>query len=343
VRVVDLRAPRVIQSLLPLTRYLRRERPVSVLSVMSHSNLIALWARRLAGVPTRLVVCEQNTPSQNALHPAVWRGRLVPHLMRRFYSWADAIVAVSDGVADDVVRITGLPRRSIEVVYNPVVTPELRAAAEAPLEHPWFQAGQPPVVLAVGRLRPQKDFPTLIRAFARMRRKKSARLLILGEGSERPRLEALVREHALAADVQLPGFDANPYRYLARGALFVLSSAWEGLPSVLIEALACGLRVVATDCPSGPREILRGGRYGELVPVGDSVALADAIENALSGPTARPPEEAWRPYGIEAVLDRYEQILLYAMNRGSEFGGVPHSSKRTGGSGGPGGGGVATT
>jgi glycosyltransferase involved in cell wall biosynthesis len=310
VRVVDLKASRVLASLPALVRYLQRERPQAMLSAMCHANIIALWARRLAGGPIRVVVSERNTLSRSAQHAPNRRGRLMPQLSRRFYPWADGIVAVSKGVADDLAQVTGIPRERIQVIYNPVVTPELQEKAQAPLEHPWFAPGEPPVLLAVGRLSPQKDFPTLIQAFAQVRQARPARLLILGEGQERPVLETLVRQLGLEQDVSLPGFIENPYPYMARASLFVLSSRWEGLPAVLIEALYCSVPLIATDCPSGPREILADGQYGQLVPIRDTTALARAIETSLKGEAPRPPRESWRPFEMGTVVNQYIGVLL---------------------------------
>jgi len=310
VRVVDLKASRVLASLPALARYLRVARPLAMLSVMNHANIVALWARRLSAASTRVVVSERNTLSVSARHAQNRRARLMPRLIKRFYPWADQIVTVSHGVADDLAQVMGVPRERIHVIYNPVVTSELRRKAQAPLEHPWFAPGQPPIVLGVGRLQAQKDFPTLIQAFAQVHRARRARLLILGEGAERPALETLVRRLGLEHDVGLPGFVENPYAYMSRSALFVLSSKWEGLPGVLIEALYCGVPVIATDCPSGPREILSGGRYGQLVPVGDVSAMARAIERGLDNQIPRPPCESWRPFEHEAVVSQYIDLLL---------------------------------
>ncbi len=311
VRLVDLRASRVLLSLQPLINYLRRERPTALLSAMKHANIVALWARRLAGVPTRVVISEHNTLSESLRHKSSpRRGRVMLGLMRRFYPWADAIVPVSDGVADDLVCRTGLRRERITTIYNPVMRPELRQKMQARVDHPWFAPGEPPVILAVGRLSPQKDFPTLIRAFAEVLRAVHARLLILGQGSERPLLEALVTELGLQRDVSLPGFVENPYAYMAQASLFVLSSRFEGLPLVLIEALCCGARVVAADCESGPREILLDGQYGRLVPVGSVPGLAQAIRHALANGASAPPPESWRRFEIRTVVNQYLGILL---------------------------------
>jgi glycosyltransferase involved in cell wall biosynthesis len=135
-------------------------------------------------------------------------------------------------------------------------------------------------------------------------------LLILGEGAERPALEALVTQLGLDDAVSMPGFVENPYAYMARAALFVLSSRWEGLPTVMIEALCCGLPLVATDCPSGPREILRDGEYGQLVPVGNAPALAQAMLTALTGNGPRPVAASWQRFALEPVVNQYIDLLL---------------------------------
>ena len=309
VRIVDLRARKMVLSIPSLAGYLRDERPRAVLSSLNHVNIVGLWARRLSRVSTRMVVSERNTLSQ-ARHGSWWRRRLRPHLIGRFYRWADAIVAVSGGVAEDLTTTTGLPFDRISVIPNPIITPSVRRMVEEAPDHPWLADGEPPVVLALGRLVQQKDFAALIEAFAGARGTTGARLLILGEGPERPNLESIARARGVGADVDLPGWVDNPYPYLRRAALFALSSRWEGLPGVLIEALYCGPPVVATDCPSGPREILQEGRYGRLVPVGDVDAFARAIEQGLAGEIAPPPPDSWYPYEQEAVVTRYLDLLL---------------------------------
>jgi glycosyltransferase involved in cell wall biosynthesis len=270
---------------------------------------VALWAARLARVPTRVVVREANTLSVASQGAASGKDRLLPTLARICYPWADGIVAVSEGAADDLARTTALPRARISVLDNPIVTPELRALAAAPLDHPWFRPGEPPVILGVGRLSKQKDFPSLLRAFAAVRRAREARLLILGEGEERSSLTALITELGLVEDAALAGFVENPFGYMARAAVFVLSSAWEGSPGVLVQALACGARVVATDCESGPREILQNGRFGSLVPTGNVAALGAAILAAIDAPKAKLPEDALYRFSQDAAVDGYLQVL----------------------------------
>lgn len=309
VRLVDLGARRVLGSLGPLTGYLRRERPRVLVSSMSHANLVALWAGKLARQATPVVVTVHNTMSQSTPQQGAMGGWLWPRLLHSFYPWADQVVAVSRGAADDLARTARLPRDRIRVVYNPVITPALLdRAAHAP-DHPWFAAGEPPVVLGVGRLNRQKDFGTLIRAFAEVRRTRAVRLIILGDGEERAALERLVGELSLAADVALPGFRDDAASFMGHSALFVLSSAWEGLPTVLIEALAAGSRVVSTDCPSGPREILQEGRLGALVPVGNPAALAAAMIEALDCPGRMIPAEALTPFTRDAAVDHYLRLI----------------------------------
>jgi glycosyltransferase involved in cell wall biosynthesis len=309
VRLVDLRARRLLGSLLPLTRYLRRERPRVLISSMSHANLIALWAARLARRATPVMVTEHTTVSQANAPGRRLAERLGPYLVRTFYPGAAYVVAVSRGAADDLTRTTGIARDRIRVVYNPVITPRIMALARQAPDHPWLAPGQPPVILGVGRLSQAKDFPTLIRAFAKVRSRRAVHLIILGEGEARAGLEALVGELGLAEDVALPGFRENPMSYMAASALFVLSSAWEGLPTVLIEALAAGTRVVSTDCPSGPREILQGGLLGALVPVGDAAALAEAMTDALDRPAKTLPPDALTPFTSDAAVDHYLRLI----------------------------------
>jgi len=309
-RLIDLKARRVLSSLPALIRYLRRERPVAILSVL-HANLVALWACRLAAVPTRVVVSERNTLSSEAqYYDRDLRMRVIPKLDRIFYSWADSVVAVSKGVAIDLIQTINLPKESVRVIYNPIVTPDLERKAQDVLTHPWFSPREAPVILSVGRLAGQKDFSTLVRAFAIVRKTHRARLFIIGEGEERNKIESLVRQLGLVNEVSLPGYISNPYPFMRQSTVFVLSSKWEGLPGVLIEAMYCGVPIIATDCPSGPREILDEGRYGQLVPVGDAVTLAGAITKSLNGYSLRPPPGSWRSFELEAVVDQYLQVLL---------------------------------
>lgn len=309
IRIVDLGGRRVLSSLFDLMKYLRRERPKVLLSTMPEPSIVALWTRFLSQVSTRVVVNVQNTTSQEAENSASLKTRITPRLVNWFFPWADAIVPVSQGVAEDLKHI-GLPIDRIQVIHNPVVTPELLVRSQDPVNHPWFASGEPPVIIAVGRLTKQKDFPTLLRAFAQVRQKRLARLMILGEGEERSRLEALVQELNLVADVALPGFVANPFAYMAQASMFVLSSLFEGLPTVLIEAMAVGTPVVSTNCKSGPMEILDQGRYGKLTQVGNVEELAEAMLQTLDQPIeSQLLQQRAKEYSLERSLENYAKIL----------------------------------
>jgi glycosyltransferase involved in cell wall biosynthesis len=312
--LLPLKSQGALRCLPALVRYLREERPAVLLSAEPDLNLVALWARRLAGVYVRTVISEHiHLPShlRYGAKRRKWRWRFIVPLIRRTYPEADRIIAVSRGVADDLRTLAGLPPELVTTVYNPVVDSELAKKAEAPVDHAWFKPGAPPVIIAVGRLTEQKDFSTLLQAFAQVRAQRQARLLILGEGELRRKLEALARELGVDQDVSLPGFASNPFAYMARAAVFVLSSAYEGLPGVLIEALACGCPVVSTDCPSGPAEILENGQYGRLVPVGDQAAMAQAILSTLEAPPDRGLlQKRASLFSVDRAVEQYLEVLL---------------------------------
>lgn len=313
VRVVDLKAQWMPSSLPKLVRYLRQEHPKNLLTALHYPCELALWAKRLSGVSTRVVVSEHNNLSQEAQRIAQTSVRFTPLAARLFYPWADDIVAVSQGVAEDLANVTGLPLERIQVIYNPIIIPELFAQAKELADHPWFKPGEPPVILGVGRLYPQKDFPTLIRAFAEIRQVRSARLMILGDGPEEAELKALVSELGLEKEVAMLGFVQNPYAYMAQAKVFALSSAWEGFGNVLVEAMAVGTPVVSTNCESGPAEILANGKYGLLTPVGDSKAMAEAILSVLSG-NAKHLDPSWLDqFSLEACIQKYLSVLGIAV------------------------------
>ena len=309
VRMVDLHCRRVLTSVLPLAGYLRREKPAVMLSALDHANLAAIFAKKIARVSTRLVVSVRTTVTKATADSTPLRAKLIPFAMRWFYDDADAVIAVSEGTANDLLRFCPLSPDKVHVIYNPVITPHLFKKAEEPALHRWFTNSAVPVILGVGRLTRAKDFSTLIRAFSFVRKKVNARLLILGEGEERPKLESLCRTLNLKNDVELPGYVSNPYPYMKRAAVFVLSSRWEGLPSVLIEALALGTKVVATDCPSGPREILADGKWGRLVPVGDAGKLAEAILETLRQPKTTVDKQSLLRITVDYAVEEYAKVL----------------------------------
>ena len=308
--LVDLGTRRISASLPALNRVLRQLRPDALISAQTPLNALALISSAMIGRPLRVMVTEHNhltTASQNTTRLG---DRLRPLMVRWLYPRADQIVSVSEGVADDLAHAGGIPRERIQVIYNSLDLDDIQRKAAEAVDHPWFKQKDIPMILAVGRMYKQKDYPVLLNAFAKLRSRREARLLILGEGEERPALQEQVARLGLTRDVDMPGFAPNPFAYMARADLLALASEWEGFAIVLTEALACGTPVVSTDCPSGPREILADGKFGRLVPVGDAGALAAAMESTLDAP---PPREILiqraRDFSVERVADEYLKAL----------------------------------
>jgi glycosyltransferase involved in cell wall biosynthesis len=294
-----------------LLGYIKTAKPGAIISLLNYPNAVLLIAGRVSARKTRVMVSVHNTISASTGKTDSRRSRDVPRLMKRLFPLADEIVAPSTGVAEDVAAVAGIRRDRIAMIYNPVFGPSLLNEAAAEINDPWLAEGNIPVIVAAGKLKRQKDFPTLLRAFARIRKALPSRLIILGQGPERASLLELAEELGVAEDVAFPGQVRNPYVYYRRAACFVLSSEWEGLPTVLIEAMACGCPVVSTACPSGPSEILENGRFGSLVPVGDDRQLAKAVLETLADP---PPREKLieraRCFSIDEAAMRYERLML---------------------------------
>lgn len=281
VKIIDFAQGRVLTCLPDMIRYLRANQPQILLSTPFRANLLVLVAKRLARSRVRVFVREAATLSESLRRSSPWQTWKAVTLARTIYPWADGIVAVSAGVASDLQTLLKLNPRQLKVINNPVVNQDLYRMSAETLDTPWFQPDAPPVILGVGRLAPQKDFVTLLKAFAHVRLQRDCRLIILGEGPERQTLQNLVEELGLSEVVSMPGFVPNPFPYMRMARLLVLSSLHEGLPNVLIQAMALGTPVVATDCPSGPAEILEQGRFGPLVAIGDTDALSSAITSML--------------------------------------------------------------
>lgn len=284
VRLVDLAAGSIRKSLFPMSRYMREARPDVLVSALVGTDVISLLGKLVLRWPVHLHLTVQNTPSATAKVAPDRLERNWPAIIRLLYRFADSITGISIGVADDVTALLGRRSGAIPVINNPVDIDTVHRRMRETPAHPWLADKSAPTLLAVGRLVNQKDFPTLLQAFAALRRTTDARLVILGEGPDRAQLEAQVKSLDLQQSVALPGFDGNPFSAMHAADLFVLSSRWEGFANVVAESLACGTPVVSTDCPSGPAEILAGGDYGKLVPVGDVDALTSAMRQALAEP-----------------------------------------------------------
>ncbi|ABW26064.1 glycosyl transferase, group 1 [Acaryochloris marina MBIC11017] len=309
ITVVDLKAAGSFASIRKLAQYLKHKEPQALISGMHFANEVAILAKRLVKTNTVVIATEHNTLTHSLRHNKNRKKRIIPFAIRLLYPWADRVVTVSQGATASLTEISSISPDKITTIYNPVIAPDLFSKANADIDHPWFQPGEPPVIIGVGKLEPQKDFPTLIRAFARVRKQLSCRLVILGWGPDLEKLKEFTAEMGVQDDVDLMGYVDNPYPYMARAQVFTLSSAWEGLPTVLIEALALGKPVVSTDCPSGPREILQGGKYGALTPVGDDVALAAAIGDVLGQQSQSDVSEWLHQFSIEASTNQYLDLI----------------------------------
>ena len=261
----------------------------------------ATMAMRLARHKARVVAVLHNVfKTERAIRKA---GKSFPY--------ADAAVGVSLGVTAELAKVSGISANRLHTIYNPIVSKNLLQKANETPDHPWFNNTGPPIVLAIGRLDKQKDFPTLLTAFARLLDQCSARLVVLGEGPLRPTLLALAHNLHISEHVDFPGFVSNPFAYLAKARLFVLSSRYEGFGNVLVEAMACGCPVISTDCRSGPAEILENGRWGKLVPTEDPEALAQAMIHTMDTPSQRDAlRERASYFSVERAVDRYEELLL---------------------------------
>lgn len=300
---------RMLRAFPRLVRYLRQESPWCVVPIMDHTNVVTIWARWLARRSTTVLATSHCLPSVEARFGSRIREKLVPGALRFFLRFADGIVAVSTGVANDLAQTAKVPRDRITVIYNPVLTPEFYRKLAEPVSDFYPRDQERPVIISVGRLAVSKDFAVLIRAFAEVRKTVSCRLLILGEGDQRAALERLIAELDLRGDVLLPGYVANPYAHIARAKLFVLSSAYEAFGNVLVESLAAGTPVVATDCPTGPREILQNGRFGELVQVGNTEALAKAMVRGLRSGGPIPPSDYLAQFQLESAVNAYTRAM----------------------------------
>lgn len=294
---------RLMRQTRAVAAYMTRERPDCILPSLPSAKTATLLACGLSPNPPPVVPTIRNAIQGRRRHHK--------RRYRRLFGRASHIVCVSEGVASGLVEQLGVPGTMVSTIYNPVVTAALDVQMAQPTDHPWMNGEGPPVILAAGRLSRQKDFSTLIRAFVRVAARRPARLIILGEGRLRKPLERLIKRLNLTDQVSLPGWVDNPFAFMSRAALLVSSSRYEGLPGVLVQALACGCPCVSTDCPSGPAEILQGGKLGPLVPVGDPVRLAEAMTSVLDRPANKDKlRERAAHFSASSVVSAYEDLIL---------------------------------
>jgi glycosyltransferase involved in cell wall biosynthesis len=309
VRLEEIGGAGWFAAILPLFHLVRRTRPRALVGVMVSCNVAVVIVGKLALSNTRIFLTEHSQVDRSAefygKHSRAYQA------IRWCYPYADTIVCVSDGVRESLCRYSGMKPDKMRVIHNPIFSSDILYKVGQPFSHPWANDPDIPLILAVGRLTTAKNYPMMLRAFAILRRYRHARLLILGNGPLRDSLAALVTELGVSEDVELHGYTDNPYAFMSRANLFVLSSSWEGFPTVLVEALACGSPAVATDCPSGPREILLDGALGELALVDDEQAFAAAMMRALDAPPRREAlVERGRNFSVERAADIYARLLL---------------------------------
>ncbi len=302
IKIIDLKSKRVLFALIPLIFYLRKNKPSHILSTLTHANIIAIIAKKISLVNSKIIIRQEiyfsSIPSNKL--------KLIASFV---YRKSDVVVALSKDMADNLIKNININKNQLVVINNPIIEKIEKEFSDV-ISHPFFRNKEGKIILSIGRLSEQKDFRNLILSFSQIREESNAKLIILGEGDERINLNKLIKELNLEEYIDMPGFINNPYKYMANSDLFVLSSKYEGFPNVLIESLACGIPIISTDCPSGPREILDDGKYGKLVPVGDVDALAKAIGESLKeSVNIKELKERSRDFDIKKIFNEYLKLL----------------------------------
>lgn len=310
VKLVELGSERTLACLIPLVKYLRKEQPDILLSNLGHNNIMAIWAGALARVKTRIIASHHSALTFECKTSTQWQYRVLPFLCRVFLPWADANVAVSKGAADDLARATGLPRDKITVIYNPVELVDFENRIHAPVDHPWVKDSSVPYIVGVGRLTQQKNFTLLIDAFAKVAKQEDVRLILVGEGPQHDQLKDQAETLGISDRVSFAGFQPNPLPFMNHASVLAMSSLFEGFGNVIVEALACGTPVVSVDCPYGPAEILEDGKYGKLVPLGNSGTLAEAILQTLDEtPDTELLKKRGQEFTVTKTANEYTQLF----------------------------------
>ncbi len=309
IKITRIGSGRALVAFIPLARLLKTQRPKVVLSISFHLNYVAILAKILTGCKMRLLVSE-HTALKSALPTLpILKRHFSKMAIRILYPYASAVIAVSKYAGKEISKLSSIKSEKIHIIYNPVITHEMQHLAKTEAEHPFFDIGCP-VILAVGRLSAEKDYKTLIRSFAELLKEKESRLIILGDGPERNKLETLTTELRVEDKVSLPGLSKNPYPYFAKADAFALSSKREGLPTVLIEAMYFALPIVCTDAPGGGREILEDGKYGSFVPVGDTTAMTKALTQAIDSPKQKIAPGVLDKYSQDSATKAYLSLLF---------------------------------
>lgn len=322
--MVNLSNPYTPTALLKLILYFRKERPDIFVSAFPHINILTMMAKMISGVSTKVILTDHNhffglARNARSLYRRFFGLFILPHLMRIFYPLSDVVICASEGVAESILDVVNIPDKVL-VIYYPVATDIIQDLSGEPVDHPWFLQSEIPVVLAAGRLINQKDFPTLLRAFKLVIQAQPARLIILGEGKDREKLEKLAESLGIFDHVAFLGFQKNPFKYMGKASVFVLSSIHEGFGNVLVEAMACGTPVISTDCKSGPGEIIENGKSGILVPVGDYQSLSKAIirvlaDSSLGQSFSEEGIKRAKYFSVEKNIRQYEDVFSKLMNQ----------------------------
>ncbi len=312
VTIVNFRKTHTTQSLFPLINYLKDKKPDVLISNLTHLNNIAILAQRLSRTPTALIVTEHSTISLNNLAKGGKEWLLVQY-SRLLYPLADRIIAVSAGAAENLQKTLRVASAKVGVIHNPIDLAAIRRLKEEPAEDPWLADQSIPVLLSVGRLAREKNYPFLLEVFHQVLQTRSARLIILGEGYERPVLEQKIRDLDLQNAVRLPGATLNPYPFMKRANIVLCTSDYEGFNIALAEALACGTPVISVDCPHGPAEILDHGKYGTLIPLGRKDRMVEAILSELDKPANLAAREILVQraafFSVDKVFMDYDQMI----------------------------------
>lgn len=309
IKLVNLNVKRMSFSLYGLSKYLRANHPDVLISGLAIANLIAILAKKITRVKTKVIVSLHSVESLSLRISSYGKRQLMRFLYPRVINFADDIVAVSEGVVLDFSKNLGVPSKKIKIINNPIVDSKLFQMAEEEITEPWFSNNGLPKILAVGRLTASKDFHTLISAFAMVRKNIPSQLIILGEGEDRPNLVKLITNLGLQDEVCLPGFVKNPYKFMKKSNVFVVSSKHESFGNVLVEAMACGCQVISTDCPFGPREILEKGKWGRLFPVGDFNALVSVLIDTLSSNVVLDVTARANDFSFDRIMKQYFNLL----------------------------------
>lgn len=313
VNIISLKKEHVSQSLIPLIRYFKKSKPDVFISNLTHLNIVTIIAKIFSGTCSKIIITEHNTITANNLENGGKESILV-FLSKFLYPLADKTVVVSEGAAQNLIDAIRINPNKVQNIYNPIDIDHIHLLAKEQINESWLTEKSIPVLIAVGRLEQQKNFSFLMDVFQTLIKKRKARLLILGEGSERQMLEQQMIAYGIENEVKLPGIKTNPYPYISNADILVCTSKYEGFNITLAESLACGTPVISMNCPYGPAEILDNGTYGQLISPGDQDGMVNAIIAAIDHPESLPSKEKLmeraKRFSAEKIFSEYQELFL---------------------------------